>query len=688
MIKQSQYEKNKKINGFLKSFPNSNKMQQGLRKFGSFMAGMIMPVIGLIIAWGFMTAILLGIKTALYPPGSLPPDVDISAEFSKRVFFMDQIIGFGIGSAIPLMIGFMGGRQIYGQKGAIIGVIATIGVMMGAFNPLFNDTMVAITGDVALLDSPPPAMILGAMITGPLAALIFKHIEKLWIERMPSGFEMLINNFSIGLIGLALMAASFWSIALFAAVLQAIFFLIINGINSSNTLFLLPIFVETEKILFLNNAVNHGILGPLGLDEVGRIGESAYFFLDPNPGTGMGLLIAYYLFGDKQNKSQSLAAMPIHFIGGIHEVYYPFVLTKPINLLWMIAGGMFASGMYQAFEVGGLFTPSPGSIIMNYAAVNPAEADNYIGLTVAIFGSMAITCSLTSATLVFERLQRNERVYFNPIIALKMSKISRLMEQKTAFTINKTQPIQNIKYSSYPTGKFYEWETITYDDNSREQFINDNENLKVIKFNYETEIIPNKNKSKKYLVRKFSNGKIKKVKLRSYDLIMVDIKYDKKEFIKQVRKITFKPIIDKKGIEHIPRPLIQQVWFENKKETMKDLIIKNNIVSYDSIDDGLKLILRNAKKIIFACEAGMGSSAMGAGIVRKLLKEENIKNLLVINSAIKDVPENAEIIITQKTFENIVKTNHPNSYVYLINQFLNMKEYEKLISQLQEERKN
>lgn len=701
----NEYQK-QNVSGFLKKFPDKKTFQNSLRKFGAFMAGMVMPVIGVIIAWGFFTAIVLGVKSYFIGQLKIEPQ-DWNAELSKQYLWnMDYIVGFGINSIIPILVGFFGGKQIYKAKGAAIGVIASMGVIGGSYNPLFNETMVAITGDSSLATTAPPVMILGAMIAAPLAALILKHLEKLYIEKIPSGFEMLFNNLSVGLIGLILMFVSFWSLSLLAAVLQAIFFLIIQGLNKYNLLWLMPMFIETEKILFLNNAVNHGILGPLGYQEVAQSGQSALFYLDPNPGTGMGLLLAYFMFGKREDKTQSAAAMPVHFIGGIHEVYYPFVLVKPLNLVWLIFGGTFAAGMYQAFDVGGLFTPSPGSIIMNYVALNPLPM-NYAGLSVAIFGSLAITCFFTSLMLIFERIARNDRIYFNPITAILMSKVNRLMNTQLALSINKTKPIESITYETKKTEKNHEWEIISYTDSSYEQFIIPNENKKIVRywylnfdkqelkqfkanlknktFNDETfTLLDQNNLRKKYFVREFANGKFKTIKVRKTDKIINNVSYEQRNYQEKIRTITFKPYLDKKGKEKTYKPLVSKVWYLNEEETMDDLIVKKNSTSSIDLENKHLDLLKNTNKIIFACEAGMGSSAMGAGIVRKLLKEENIKGINVVNFAIKDLPPNAQVIICQNIFKDLVTSKFPEAYIYTIDQFLKKTEYEALIAKIVE----
>lgn len=724
MSKYNQIQQENKTHGFLKKFPNGKAFQNSLRKFGGFMAGMIMPIIGVIIAWGFFTAIILAAKTIIMEKNGISQQ-DWNEEHSKQYLWnMDYIIGWGISSVIPILIGFFAGKQINDRKGAIVGVISAIGIVGGSYSPLFNEIMVTITRDSSLANASPPVMILGVMIASPIWALVFKHLEKLWSNKIPSGFEMLINNISIGLFGLVILFLNFWTLSNLAAVLQSIFYIIIKGLNDYKLLWLMPIFIETEKILFLNNAVNHGILGPLGYQEVEAFSKSALFYLDPNPGTGMGLLLAYFLFGNHNEKAQSASAMPVHFIGGIHEVTYPFVLTKPINLLWMIAGGTFAAVIYQLMGVGGVFTPSPGSIIMNYLALKP-EPMNYAGLSIAIFGSLLITCFLTSLTLIFEKLSKGERIYFNPIIAYKVSLANRWNNILDIKTINKMNEISKIEYQNGKKLGNYNWEFVTYDDGLKFNYILNKEKDGIDKFWYlwlsnneyklvkrfisnfnskKIESMPNdvieiiensknkKDNSKRYLLKQLKSSLYKIIKVSASDSIIESVEYKNYDFLVKFRKISFKPFADKNGKEKTKKDLVQKVWFLNKEENLDDLkesekVNKKDDIKTKNIDERKLDILKNSKKIIFACEAGMGSSAMGAGIIRKMLKEEGINEFLVVNFAIKDLPPDASVIICQNTFKELVESKFPNSYVYTINQFLKKSEYLDFINEVKESRK-
>ncbi len=695
-----------KQSGFLKKFPNisGKAIQNKLRKFGSFMAGMVMPVIGVIIAWGLFTAIILGAKTIIAHNIGIqvnewnnykdPTTGELITNHSEKYLWnMDIIIGYGIHYLIPLFIAFFAGKQIFGTRGGLIGAASTLGVIGGAATgaAFFNQIMVDITGNEDLLTASPTTMIMGAMIMAPIAAWCFKKLEALWADRIKSGFEMLINNLSLGLLGLVGMFVGFWAISPLMAVLQSVFYIIINGIYDNNLLPLMPLFVETEKVLFLNNAVNHGIFGPLGYTEAAsKVGQSVLFFLDPNPGQGMGLLLAYMLFSSsKEEKGQAAAAAPIHFIGGIHEVYYPFVLTNPINLLWMIAGGTFATFMYEAFNVGGIFTPSPGSIIMCYAAVNPVQ-DNYIGLTLAIFGAMLITFVLVSATLIIQRMYKGEKIYFNPYYASIMVKYNNANNFDPLVNVNKLQKVESVSYEEQLTNKNYLWEKATYDNGDIEYFVYSKKAPKVVRFEYQTVVKKNifgKDKEHFYLYKYYEGKeKPKRTILKNVEKKITDISYENMEMVNKTRIITFKPIEGKNGKIKTPKPLKNKYWQTLPEETMAS-IEQQATKSTKKTTNGLAEVCKTAKKIYFACEAGMGSSAMGAGLIRKYITAEKIKGLKVSNCAIKDLPPDADIVVTQETFEKLVPTYCPTAYVYTIKQFLNLPEYDELINTLKEVKK-
>ncbi|WP_397428147.1 PTS transporter subunit EIIC [Pontimonas sp.] len=308
---------------------------------------MVIPNIGAFIAWGLLTALFI-------PTGWLPNESFAS------------MVGPMILNLLPILIGYTGGRIVHGQRGAVIGSIATVGVIVGTDIPMF----------------------LGAMIIGPLLAWILKQIDKVLDPITPPGFEMLIGNFSLGIAGM--LGAMLGYLAIGPTV-SAISTVLGNGVQWMVDNSLLPIaslIVEPAKILFLNNAINHGVLAPLGVVEAEETGKSILFMLETNPGPGLGILVAFWLAGPKILRGSAPGAIIIHFLGGIHEIYFPYVLMKPQVILAAILGGATGVATFMVTGVGLVATPSPGSIFA-YLAVTPQG--DHLGVLLGIVLSAAVS---------------------------------------------------------------------------------------------------------------------------------------------------------------------------------------------------------------------------------------------------------------------------------------------------------
>ncbi|MFC8409535.1 PTS mannitol transporter subunit IICBA [Arthrobacter sp. NPDC057259] len=333
-----------------------SSVRVGVQKFGTFLSGMIMPNIGAFIAWGIITAFFI--------PAGFTPNTELA-----------KLVGPMITYLLPLLIGYTGGRMVYGVRGGVVGAAATMGVIVGTDIPMF----------------------IGAMIMGPLTAWIMKKLESLWENKVKPGFEMLIDNFTAGIVA-AIMAI--FGMLVIGPVVKAfsngasavVEFLVNNGLLPFTS-----IFIEPAKVLFLNNAVNHGILTPLGTEQALAQGKSILFLLEANPGPGVGILLAYMLFGKGMAKASAPGAALIQFVGGIHEIYFPYVLMKPIIILAAIGGGM--TGIFTLVLTGaGLRSPAaPGSIIAVFAAT-PADSLLGVGLSVVL----AATVSFLIASVILK----------------------------------------------------------------------------------------------------------------------------------------------------------------------------------------------------------------------------------------------------------------------------------------------
>lgn len=318
-----------------------------VQNFGRFLSNMVMPNIGAFIAWGFITAIF--IPTGWYP----------NENVAKLVAPMITYL-------LPLLIGYSGGKLVHGERGGVVGAITTMGVVVGASIPMF----------------------LGAMIVGPLGGWMIKQFDKAVDGKIKSGFEMLVNNFSAGIIGMLLALLSFFAIGPSVVVASSVLASGVDFMVQHNLLPLTSIIVEPAKILFLNNAINHGIFSPLGIQQAAEHAQSIFFLIEANPGPGLGLLLAYMFFGKGAAKGSASGAAIIHFFGGIHEIYFPYVLMNPRLIIAMILGGM--TGVFTLTLFGsGLSSPaSPGSIIAILAVTPKASM---LGVSISVIAAATVS---------------------------------------------------------------------------------------------------------------------------------------------------------------------------------------------------------------------------------------------------------------------------------------------------------
>ncbi|AAK03145.1 PtmA [Pasteurella multocida subsp. multocida str. Pm70] len=365
-----------------------------VQNFGRFLSNMVMPNIGAFIAWGFITALFI-------PTGWLPNET------------LAKLVGPMITYLLPLLIGYSGGKLIAGERGAVVGAIATAGVIVGTDIPMF----------------------LGAMIAGPTGGWAIKRFDKWADGKIKSGFEMLVNNFSSGIIGMILAILFFW---LIGPAVKALSTMLAAGVDILVKAHLLPltsIFVEPAKILFLNNAINHGIFSPLGIQQSQEFGQSIFFLIEANPGPGLGVLLAYIIFGKGTAKQTAGGATIIHFFGGIHEIYFPYVLMNPRLLLAVIAGGVSGVFTLVLFNAGLVAPASPGSII---AVLLMTPQNAIVGVLASV--AIAATVSFVIASF-FLKIQKEE----NGHSLEKMQAASKAMKSGVQFnTPARYQGVQKI----------------------------------------------------------------------------------------------------------------------------------------------------------------------------------------------------------------------------------------------------
>ncbi|WP_297203701.1 PTS mannitol transporter subunit IICBA [uncultured Brachyspira sp.] len=467
-----------------------------IQKFGRYLSNMVQPNIAAFIAWGLITALFI-------PTGWFPNET-LNGLVSPMLTYL-----------LPILIAYSGGNMVYGHRGGVVGSIMAAGVIVGSNIPMF----------------------LGAMITGPLGAFLIKKLDELITPKIPTGFEMLINNFSAGILGMILAIISLFIIG---PVVETISNALSSGVQVLVDLKLLPlvsILVEPAKVFFLNNAINHGVFSPIGIQQVAESGKSIFFTIETNPGPGLGVLLAYTLFGKGRSKATAPGAAIIHFFGGIHEIYFPYILMNPVLILALIVGGM--SGVLTTLILkGGLIAvPAPGSIIA-MLAVTPKG------------GFLATISSVVVATVV-------------------------------------TFLIASI-------------------------------------------------------------------------------------FVKRAPEEDLEEAIEK----------------SKSNKTSGNISDKNNNtveVSEISFEDAIKKV--EIKKIVVACDAGMGSSAMGATVLKKIAKEKGLDSITIVNSAISNLDDSADIIITQKSLTNLAKEKMPNKIHLSINNFMDKNFYNEIADKIKENKK-
>ena len=459
-------------------------MKERVQKFGRFLSGMVMPNIGAFIAWGFIAALFI-------PAGWFPNET------------INGMVGPMLSYLLPILIGYTGGKAVGGQKGAVTGALATLGA-------------------IASTDA---TMFIGAMICGPLGGWCIKKFDEKMEGHIPAGFEMVVNNFSVGIIGALLAILSIYIIGPVCVGLTGILEKGVGVLVNNGLLPLTAVLVEPAKVLFLNNAINHGVFTPIGTAEALEAGKSILFMIESNPGPGLGLLLAYCVAGKGETRSSAGAAAVIQFVGGIHEIYFPYVLMNPIVILGPMLGNM--AGIFVLSMLGGglAAAASPGSIIAEMLMTPKGSYfANIAGIAVACVVSFLISAFLLK--------------FFGKDASLEEAQ-AQVAASKAA-----------------------------------------------------------------------SKG------------------------------------------QAAPSPA------------------------------GAAVDVRDVKKIVFACDAGMGSSAMGATMLRNKLKDAGITDVEVIHSPVSEIPKDCQIVVTHHELAHRAVDSNPNARVIPIKNFMGAPEYDALVKEM------
>lgn len=609
-----------------------------VQKFGKFLSGMVMPNIGAFIAWGLITALFI-------PTGWFPNET-----FGTLV---DPMIKY----LLPLLIGFTGGKIVGGVRGGVIGAVATTGVIVGSNIPMF----------------------IGAMIVGPISGYIIKKFDEYVEDKIPSGFEMLVNNFSIGILGLILSIIALLVVGPVITTITGFLSIGVAFIISKGLLPLISIFIEPAKVLFLNNAINHGILGPIGIEQVQEAGKSILFLLESNPGPGLGVILAYFFFSKGMVKQSATGAAIIHFFGGIHEIYFPYILMNPILILSVILGGAAGVFVFSLFSVGLVATPSPGSIFAILALAYKGDALKILlGIVISTIVSFVVASFFIKRSSLSEEDFNNAK---DTMKNLKQSKENNSYEhvKKIVFACDagmgssamgaskfknrlKKQGIDiNVSYSSVDNIEDDAQIVVTH-ENLKSRVISNNKNVRVIGIqnflndvnieNLFNEIIEfYKRSEKSYDIKEEQNFKEYSYNSEIFneDNIILDVKVSsKEEAIKVAGELLFKNgYVEEKYISGmlereklISTYIGMGVAIPHGENNVKDSVKKSGIVLLQ-VRDGV--YFDNEKAYLIFGIAGIGNDHIKilSNIASTVEDETSVKKLIETN----DKKEIVDIIL-------------------------------------------
>ncbi|THE07228.1 PTS mannitol transporter subunit IICB [Microbacterium oleivorans] len=490
---------------------------------------MIMPLIPALIAWGIFTAFF--IEKGWTPNAQLA-----------------TIVGPFIHYLLPILIAYLGGHLVYAVRGGVVGAIATFGVIAGS-DFLIAQVNATLPADNQLGEV---NMFIGAMIMAPLAAWTMKMLDRLWEGKVRAGFEMLVNMFSAGIWGFVMAIVGFYPLAWLINGLMNVLSTAVNWLVETNLLPLTSIIIEPAKVFFLNNALNHGVLTPLGLDQAASsdAGGSILFLLEANPGPGLGLLLAFTFFGIGAARASAPGAAIIQFFGGIHEVYFPYALMKPILIVALIAGGM--TGVTTNMLLGGMLRApaAPGSILAVMAQV---ANNSYVAVILSVVLSAAVTFIVAS-------------------IILRAS--------------------------------------------------------------------------------------------RKRDLAAAEL-----------------------GTDSFSAAVSQTEANKGKKsDALSGLRGSASAPVAESAATGTAVADREISNVVFACDAGMGSSAMGASVLRNKFKKAGVEGVTVTNKAIANLDPSADLVITQQQLTDRARGVTPDSLHVSVDNFMNSPKYDEVVEMVRRQR--
>ncbi len=576
-----------------------------IQAMGGFLTAIVIPNMGAFLAWGFITALF--IEAGWFP----------NAEWATIV---DPMLKY----LLPTMLAYTGGKRVAGDRGALIGAIGTFGLIVGADIPMF----------------------IGAMAYGPFCGLVIKKWDNFMVGKMPGGLEMIINNFSVGILGFMLCILSYEIVGPFIELINVGALALVNAFVATGFLPILAILCEPLKVIFLNNLLDQGIFFPIAFQDADTMGKSIFFMIASNPGPGFGLLLAYSFFGKGDTKETAKGASIVQLIGGIHEIYFPFVLMNGKMLIPMILGSMSSIFIFDMLSVGLVAAPSPGSLVA-YMLMT-AKGDHF-GMLLGVAVSIAVSFFTASFILKTAKDTGEEgsiEEFAAKSKAMKQEGKDLLEGKATASSVSsdvtdsKTSILQALPKDRVPYIVF------ACDAGLGSSALGANAfNKKCKKAEIDIQCT-------NFAIEKMPDG--------------VDIAVVHQNFAERMKNA---------------KPNLKVITIENY---MNDPNITELMEVLQSVKDGTSDTVTNVPTseptstlptdrppyIVFACDAGLGSSALGANAFNKKCKKAEI-DIQCTNFAIEKMPDGVDIAVVHKNFEERMKNAKPNLRIVTIENYMN-----------------
>lgn len=275
---------------------------------------------------------------------------------------------------LPTILAYYAGKKIGGESGAFTGAVC--GLAISIFS--------AYTSFIA------------SIFMGTLCGILCRFLkEKIKFDKF-TGFEMISKNIFFGAVGVITVSLTYFIFAPIFSYIDLFFSNLIEYLSDVKTLPITTSVIETLKVFSLNNSINHGFLIPAGVENAANFGKSVFFLLETNPGPGLGILLAFYIL-NKDRRKYFASCMTVQAIGGIHEIYFPIVLSNLKLLIALILGAMSGNLVFYLLHAGARGAISPGSIITIFLMCTPSD---WFAIMLGIATSAVVSC--LSACLILE----------------------------------------------------------------------------------------------------------------------------------------------------------------------------------------------------------------------------------------------------------------------------------------------